>query len=76
MSLRQPGTKPQLRCFEPLSCCSAIQMAGSMHASLSKIWMQDRTLKLWNPHRGVLVKTYQGHGHDVRDVAVSADNSK
>ena len=38
--------------------------------------LQDRTLKLWNPHRGVLVKTYQGHGHDVRDVAVSADNSK
>ena len=63
--------------------------------------MQDRALKLWNPHKGTLVKTYNGeegagraqqrvcaqcslltcracagHGYDVRDVAVSSDNSK
>lgn len=37
---------------------------------------RDRTIKLWNPHRGVNIKTYTGHGYDVRDVAVSADNSR
>jgi hypothetical protein len=40
---------------------------------------QDKTIRLWNPHRdgldakgeGLLVKTYQGrHGYDVQDVAV------
>ena len=53
-----------------------IQAAVPYKHGLLQILLQDRTLKLWNPHRGVLVKTYQGHGHDVRDVAVSADNSK
>ncbi|DBB14623.1 hypothetical protein WJX82_010312 [Trebouxia sp. C0006] len=37
---------------------------------------KDRTLRLWNPHRGVHIKTYAGHGYDVRDVCVSTDNSK
>mmetsp|Transcript_16314 Transcript_16314/g.41484 ORF Transcript_16314/g.41484 Transcript_16314/m.41484 type:complete len:311 (-) Transcript_16314:19-951(-) len=37
---------------------------------------KDRTLRLWNPHKGVLVKTYTGHGYDVRDVAVNSDNSQ
>ncbi|GBG80471.1 hypothetical protein CBR_g30933 [Chara braunii] len=37
---------------------------------------RDRTLRLWNPHRGLAIKTYTGHGRDVRDVAVSSDNSK
>lgn len=38
---------------------------------------QDRTIKLWNPHResesgkGFLVTTYQGpHGYDVNEVAM------
>lgn len=33
-------------------------------------------MRLWNPHSGVLVKTYAGHGYDVRDAAVAADNAK
>lgn len=37
---------------------------------------RDRTVRLWNPHRGVSIKTYTGHGYDVRDVVVSADNSR
>ncbi|KAK9832290.1 hypothetical protein WJX74_005480 [Apatococcus lobatus] len=37
---------------------------------------KDRTLRLWNPHRGIPIKSYHGHGYDVRDVAVSTDNSK
>lgn len=37
---------------------------------------RDRLIRLWNPHRGVSIKTYTGHGYDVRDVTVSVDNSK
>lgn len=37
---------------------------------------KDKTLRLWNPHRGALVKTYTGHGYEVRDVVISKDNSK
>lgn len=37
---------------------------------------QDRTLRLWNPHKGLAIKQYVGHGYDVRDVTISSDNSK
>lgn len=37
---------------------------------------KDRTFRLWNPHKGTLVKTYTGHAHEVRDVACAADNSR
>ncbi|TDH65405.1 hypothetical protein CCR75_003609 [Bremia lactucae] len=46
---------------------------------------QDKTIKLWNPHRdceekpkqALLVKTYEGrHGYDVQDVTIARDNSK
>ncbi|KAH9325928.1 hypothetical protein KI387_006106, partial [Taxus chinensis] len=37
---------------------------------------KDRTIRLWNPHRGIHIKTYKGHARDVRDVHVTRDNSK
>mmetsp|Transcript_6441 Transcript_6441/g.15082 ORF Transcript_6441/g.15082 Transcript_6441/m.15082 type:complete len:298 (-) Transcript_6441:314-1207(-) len=37
---------------------------------------QDRVLKLWNPVKGLCVKTYLGHGHEIYDVAVAKDNSR
>jgi len=37
---------------------------------------QDKSIKLWNPHKGVLIKTYTGHGYEVLDVAVTKDNSQ
>ncbi len=37
---------------------------------------KDRTFRLWNPFRGTLIKTYEGHAHEVRDVACAADNSR
>lgn len=37
---------------------------------------QDRSVRLWNPHRGISIKVYTGHGYDVRDVAIATDNSK
>lgn len=38
--------------------------------------VQDQTVQLWNPHRGLHIKTYRGHGYEVRDVAVLRDNSQ
>ena len=37
---------------------------------------QDRTVKLWNPAKGSLIKTYSAHAHAVLDVATTKDNAK
>ncbi|KAJ9513732.1 hypothetical protein QJQ45_015488, partial [Haematococcus lacustris] len=42
----------------------------------TRLATMDRNICLWNPARGTLIKTYPGHGYEVRDVCVSADNSK
>jgi WD40 repeat protein len=31
---------------------------------------QDKTIKLWNPLRPHPIKTYTGHGYEVRDLAM------
>lgn len=36
----------------------------------------DKLVKLWNPHRGKLLKTYGGHGHEVLNVVASSDSSR
>ena len=45
----------------------------------------DRTVKLWNPHKddpiipnqGLMIKSYGGsHGYSILDVAISSDNSR
>ncbi|KRY16595.1 WD repeat domain-containing protein 83 [Trichinella patagoniensis] len=39
----------------------------------------DKTVKLWNPHRGdsgLLLKTYAGHGYEVLDARSSHDNAQ
>jgi WD40 repeat protein len=33
---------------------------------------KDRTVRLWNPHTGALVKTYKSHAREVRDVHSSS----
>ena len=37
---------------------------------------RDRTVRLWNPHRGTLINSYRGHSGDVRALAIAADNTK
>lgn len=32
---------------------------------------KDRSIRLWNPHKGLAIKSYLGHGHEVRDVAAA-----
>ncbi|PVD23115.1 hypothetical protein C0Q70_16378 [Pomacea canaliculata] len=36
----------------------------------------DKSVKLWNPHRALFLKTYSGHGHEVLDAHGSGDNSQ
>ncbi|KAG7202840.1 hypothetical protein KM043_009993 [Ampulex compressa] len=36
----------------------------------------DRKLKLWNPHKGIVLKTYGGHGDEVMDACASCDSSQ
>ncbi|XP_012937999.1 WD repeat domain-containing protein 83 [Aplysia californica] len=35
----------------------------------------DKSVKLWNPLRGLHLKTYSGHGYEVLDAQSSGDNS-
>lgn len=28
----------------------------------------DRSIRLWNPHKGYQIKEYKGHGYEVLDV--------
>ncbi|XP_076028772.1 WD repeat domain-containing protein 83-like [Oratosquilla oratoria] len=35
----------------------------------------DKSVKLWNPHKRTLLKTYSGHGYEVLDARGSSDNS-
>jgi len=37
---------------------------------------QDRSFKLWNPHKGTLIKTYTGHSQGVHGICVSKDNAQ
>uniref|UniRef100_A0A0B6ZG56 WD repeat domain-containing protein 83 n=1 Tax=Arion vulgaris TaxID=1028688 RepID=A0A0B6ZG56_9EUPU len=36
----------------------------------------DKTVKLWNPLRNLLLKTYTGHGYEVMEAQSSGDNSQ
>lgn len=36
----------------------------------------DKSIKLWNPHRQLMLKTYSGHGYEVLDAHSSGDNSQ
>lgn len=38
---------------------------------------KDRSIMLWNPHKGIRIKEYKGeHGYEVLDIKVCSDNSK
>lgn len=36
----------------------------------------DKTIRLWNPHKGTLIKVYSGHGYEVLDAQSSCDSSQ
>lgn len=37
---------------------------------------KDRTIRLWNPEKRYCIKTYEAHGWEVFDLAVSPENGK
>lgn len=37
---------------------------------------QDRTIRLWNPSKGMEIKKYEAHGYEVLSVYCSQDNAK
>ena len=37
---------------------------------------QDKSVKLWNPNKGIPLKTYSGHGYEVLDVKGFCENSQ
>ena len=36
----------------------------------------DRSIRLFNPSNGSLVQTFEAHGYEVLDIAVSDDNAR
>ncbi|KAL0721463.1 hypothetical protein Bca4012_036062 [Brassica carinata] len=44
----------------------------SGYGNYALICGKDRTIGLWNPHPGILIKTYKSHGREVRDVHVTS----
>jgi hypothetical protein len=66
---RGGGQRGWVSCILRLSQSSAHPLATHTHT-------QDRTLRLWNPAKGLPIKAYRGHGYEVRDVSVCTDNSK
>jgi mitogen-activated protein kinase organizer 1 len=36
---------------------------------------QDKSVKLWNPHKGTLVQSYKDHSKEVMDLCIAKDNS-
>jgi len=36
----------------------------------------DRTLRLWNPHKGLLIRRYAGHAKTLTDASATADNAR
>ena len=77
--LSPPGIPPY-HTTQPLPCLLALPAPPTPghllpHPASSPTPLQDRTVRLWNPHRGIPIKVYTGHGYDVRDAAVVTDNS-
>lgn len=58
------------------SCRRLGPLPAAACACLRSTRLQDRSLRLWNPVKGLFIKEYRGHGYEVRDVSVCIDNSK
>ena len=37
---------------------------------------QDKTVRLWNPHKGTLIQTYKAHSNEVLDLCVAHNSSQ
>uniref|UniRef100_A0A4W3HHP5 WD repeat domain-containing protein 83 n=1 Tax=Callorhinchus milii TaxID=7868 RepID=A0A4W3HHP5_CALMI len=59
-------------------CCVSLSLSPrtSVDGNYCLTCGSNKSLKLWNPHKGTLLKTYAGHGYEVLDAAGSCDNSQ
>lgn len=63
-----PGKESQsLRGHEGAVLAARFNSDGNYCLSCGK----DRTIRLWNPHRGIHIKTYKSHAREVRDLHVT-----
>ncbi|KAM6100916.1 LOW QUALITY PROTEIN: WD repeat domain-containing protein 83 [Pterocles gutturalis] len=80
MAFPRPGPRPELprRRVRTVECgqggCRAVRF--NVDGNYCLTCGSDKTLKLWNPHKGTALRTYQGHGYEVLDAAGSFDNSQ
>lgn len=60
--------------FQSMRCIICVSVDGNYCITAAA----DKTVKLWNPHKdkGLLLKTYSGHGYEVLDACGSCDNAQ
>ncbi|XP_050306588.1 WD repeat domain-containing protein 83 isoform X5 [Anthonomus grandis grandis] len=67
-----------LQCINSIDCNQGAVRAVrfNVDGSYCLTCGSDKKLKLWNPYRKLLLKTYGGHGNEVLDAAGSCDSSQ
>ncbi|KAK7867724.1 hypothetical protein R5R35_002234 [Gryllus longicercus] len=74
-----PQPKPEsINCLKEIDCKQGAIRAVRFNVDGSYCLTAgaDKSVKLWNPYRSLLLKSYAGHGQDVLDVHSSCDNSQ
>ena len=62
------------RCLHSLvTYCSIVSSADGAYCLTCG---SDKSIKLWNPRKPLLLQTYNGHGNDVLDAQGSTDSSQ
>lgn len=66
-------------CFRVISSRKRISTSLKTHILVDGHYCMscgsDKSLKLWNPYKAILLKTYMGVGSEILDAAGSSDNS-
>ncbi|XP_072396822.1 WD repeat domain-containing protein 83 [Diabrotica undecimpunctata] len=67
-----------LQCLNTIDCNQGAVRAVrfNVDGSYCLTCGSDKKLKLWNPYRGLILKTYGGHGNEVLDACGSCDSSQ
>ncbi|RZC42885.1 WD repeat domain-containing protein 83, partial [Asbolus verrucosus] len=67
-----------LNCLNTIDCQQGAVRAVrfNVDGSYCMTCGSDKKLKLWNPYRSLLLKTYGGHGNEVLDACGSCDSSQ
>lgn len=66
------GDQTNLLDSELVNCFFHISVDGSYCLTCGA----DKSVKLWNPHLGTMIKSYTGHGYEVLDAHSSIDNAQ